>query len=830
MPEKDKNEVHFEVDSRVLLQLGEKLITNKSIALAELVKNSYDADATYVRVYLENVKGLNGTIIVEDNGQGMSLPVFKKTWMRIATIDKEENPISMKYKRKKSGEKGIGRLACRRLSKELILKSVAHNPKTKRMEELTATFEWGMFKAGSDLDKVPVEYSVKVVDSNTNTGTELILENLRETWDGYDVGDAQSNLIELISPMTFEEDDERKKAPKEYDPGFDIKFDCPDFPKKEMRFDDVFLKRAWAELEATVDDKGYAKYTLRTKNKIVNEITKNLIRSEKFKHLKSAKLNIHFLVYRGGFFRGKTWSKASEIGKNHGGIRVYANKFRVFGYGGEGEDWLRLNLDRSRSIIKLDDDAMKYSEKEDRPGLNLFRNSTVFGHVTFKSEDNPGLDVTANREWLIDGASLDDLKKFCRLGVDFATVIYSREIILRDEIERREFMAEAKARWKQEEDKRKLAEKERKKAEDLAKKAEIEHLEVETKRRVTEENRRNLEEKRREAEEKRRALEEEFKHKDSITVRNAIAHTQQIEEQLISSEKEAILREKQIIEEEEIKRKKAQEEANKARKLQMYQIEEQIKLREEKEKQFVETKEREIALIRVLASTGTLMMLFNHELGGLIKTMDDLKTFFSEAIENVSKDEKEYFLTLKDEFETKKEMANDLSSLLGLSIKKESRSSKKKWVLLPIISSVFKPFKHYFKKMGIEYKIDIPEDLRSPHMYKAELFSITYNLLSNAVKALNHQKIKKISVHSFEEDDVVHIQFIDSGKGVEKDRRDKVFESFETDSEPDIEFGEGTGLGLKIVRDIAHHYNGDAKFINPEEGWKTCIEITLPLR
>lgn len=830
MPKKDKNEVHFEVDSRVLFQLGEKLITNKSIALAELVKNSYDADATYVRVYLENVKGIHGTIIVEDNGHGMCLPVFKKTWMRIATIDKEENPVSMKYKRKKSGEKGIGRLACRRLSKKLTLKSVAYNPETKKMEELTATFDWKQFKAGSDLDKIPVEYSVKVVDPNTDTGTELILENLRETWDGYDVGDAQSNLIELMSPMTFKESDERKKAPKEYDPGLDIKFDCPDFPKKEMRFDDALLKRAWAELEATVDNKGYAKYTLKTTNKIINDIVKNLDRSEKFKHLRSAKLRIHFLVYRGGFFQGKIWSKVSEIGKNRGGIRVYANKFRVFGYGGEGEDWLRLNLDRSRSIIKLDDEAMKYSEKKDRPGLNLFRNSTVFGHVTFKSEDNPGLDITANRERLIDSNGLEDLKKFCRQGVDFATVIYTREITLRAEIEQRELRADALARWKQEEEKRKLAEKERKKAENLLKKAEIDYLGVKTNRKEAEENRRNLEEKRREAEEKRRTLEEEVKHKDSITVRNAIAHAQQIEKKLLFSEREAILRENILLGEEETKRKKEQEERNKAREMQIWQFEEERKLSEEKERKLIETKEREIAHTRVLASTGTLMIVFNHELSGLIKTIDDLKNLFSKAIENAPKDEKQYFLELKKDFEIKKEMVTDLSHLLGLSIHKESISSKKNWVLRPIIKNVFKPFEQYFNKNGIEYEIDIPEDLRSPPMYRAELFSITYNLLSNAVKALNYQKSKKIYVRSFETDNIIHIQFIDSGKGLEKNKRDKVFEPFETDSEPDVEFGAGTGLGLKIVRDITHHYNGDAKFIDPEEGWKTCVEITLPLR
>ena len=115
----------FNVDSRLLFQLGEKLVTNRAVALGELIKNSYDADATRVTVRMENIKNPGGTIIVEDNGTGMTALTFQRTWMRIATIDKEENPISAKYERQKSGEKGIGRFVCRKLSKRLLLKSIA---------------------------------------------------------------------------------------------------------------------------------------------------------------------------------------------------------------------------------------------------------------------------------------------------------------------------------------------------------------------------------------------------------------------------------------------------------------------------------------------------------------------------------------------------------------------------------------------------------------------------------------------------------------------------------------------------------------------------------
>ncbi len=109
MTEQQK-ETYFSVDSRLLFQLGEKLVTDRAVALAELVKNGYDADATLVIVKMEEVKVKGGTITIVDNGVGMTPSRFQETWMRIATIDKEENPISSKYGRQKAGEKGIGRL------------------------------------------------------------------------------------------------------------------------------------------------------------------------------------------------------------------------------------------------------------------------------------------------------------------------------------------------------------------------------------------------------------------------------------------------------------------------------------------------------------------------------------------------------------------------------------------------------------------------------------------------------------------------------------------------------------------------------------------------
>lgn len=78
----EERPVRFKPRARLLLQLGDQLIKNESIALVELVKNSYDADATNVNIYMDNVDTPNeGIIIIEDDGYGMSPDVVENVWL-----------------------------------------------------------------------------------------------------------------------------------------------------------------------------------------------------------------------------------------------------------------------------------------------------------------------------------------------------------------------------------------------------------------------------------------------------------------------------------------------------------------------------------------------------------------------------------------------------------------------------------------------------------------------------------------------------------------------------------------------------------------------------
>src|ERR1039457_1766921 len=75
--------INFTVDSRLLAELGERLVGKPHIALAELDKNSYDADATQVVIGFRQDR-----IEITDNGHGMNFDSFRDFWMRIGTTHK----------------------------------------------------------------------------------------------------------------------------------------------------------------------------------------------------------------------------------------------------------------------------------------------------------------------------------------------------------------------------------------------------------------------------------------------------------------------------------------------------------------------------------------------------------------------------------------------------------------------------------------------------------------------------------------------------------------------------------------------------------------------
>lgn len=176
--------MRFEIDPRVVFRLGEDLISDDAQAVAELIKNAYDADSPWVRVSIDteavvpSVRGdrnLDGLIAVEDAGSGMSRKQIEHGWLRIAVSDKRE----MKSHGKKTskgrtplGDKGLGRLGAQRLGEEIELDTKAHNG-----EAVDVKFSWADFATSSTLSDVPV---VDSPSSRNRVGTTIRITGLRE--------------------------------------------------------------------------------------------------------------------------------------------------------------------------------------------------------------------------------------------------------------------------------------------------------------------------------------------------------------------------------------------------------------------------------------------------------------------------------------------------------------------------------------------------------------------------------------------------------------------------------------------------------------------------
>jgi HSP90 family molecular chaperone len=124
------NENKFRVRARLLEQLGEQLIKNAGIALIELVKNAYDADASNVSIIMNNIDDPEkGQIIIEDNGCGMDMDIIKNVWLEAGTDFKSKITETPIYKRHPLGEKGIGRFAVHKLGNKIELVSKQSNKK-----------------------------------------------------------------------------------------------------------------------------------------------------------------------------------------------------------------------------------------------------------------------------------------------------------------------------------------------------------------------------------------------------------------------------------------------------------------------------------------------------------------------------------------------------------------------------------------------------------------------------------------------------------------------------------------------------------------------------
>jgi len=216
-----EQEVNLSISARVIYQLGEQLISDEFVALAELIKNAYDADCTRVTITVDTktmTQYGRGRIIIDDNGNGMTKFLLINSFLRISTNFKKIVKFSPYFKRRSLGEKGLGRLSIQRLGNYV---EVVTSPRIERIRSIISkedvefakrynvynlSINWGQFlDSNQDISDVKAKclYSY---NENPRFGTKLIISGIRNL-DFWNINRSmetriRSEIFGMVNPFT----------------------------------------------------------------------------------------------------------------------------------------------------------------------------------------------------------------------------------------------------------------------------------------------------------------------------------------------------------------------------------------------------------------------------------------------------------------------------------------------------------------------------------------------------------------------------------------------------------------------------------------------------
>jgi signal transduction histidine kinase len=445
----DEGTLRFTIESRVLRELGERLVKQPDVALLELVKNAYDAEATTCTILTEP----SDKIVVEDDGHGMTLDEFKLGWMRIGTSAKEGTPTTKRFGRVITGEKGIGRFAVRFLGRRLRLESVAYDKRRKTHTRLVADFDWPTFDRAEDLGEVAVPYWLTRVPEDAH-GTRLEIGALRSKLTATQLYAVRTASIGVVTPyhaLLRETDDlASTKSERDQDPGFVLSIKPPvddsddgDVARSVL---DNFVLRAVLSMRGDRLRLGIYRHGEKKAAFELNDRFPN--------RLGPVYADIRYFPQRKGTFaalpvdgkRAKAWVK------KHPGVAVFDRAFRVHPYGLEGDDWLLLSADRVRSARSPRSSlALKHFPMDQATAVSTQLNymlklpypEQLVGVVQVVGQrirdanidDDTGLIAAADREGFIGNGAFEELVDIVRGAVE-AIASVDRELTL--ELERQE--------------------------------------------------------------------------------------------------------------------------------------------------------------------------------------------------------------------------------------------------------------------------------------------------------------------------------------------------------------------------------------------------------
>ncbi len=396
---------HFKTHARIICQLGEQLIRNEAIALLELIKNSYDADASECKVTMYHPDSKDkGQIIIKDDGEGMDSKILLNVWLGIGTDYKETLPNrrSPEFNRLRLGEKGIGRFGVHRLGREIkIITRTSDSP------EYILRVNWDKVDDSEFVEELPVRITRR---RNAKTfvngsGTKIIIKRLRVPWNERMARDCARAITALNSP--FKSDD-----------SFRVSFKIPGYSwlDRLIQFSEIEQYKLFsfdirmAGNEITQFTYEFApwetmkKLTPRTIN--IEELKKKKLtrmvytQKQKLVDIDLNKYNIGEVRFKGVVFDRDT--RTLDLGvqdkkglkeylDTNGGVRVFRDNMRVLDYGEPGNDWLDMSGRRVNFPTKR------------------ISNNIIMGAVYLDHSKSTDLKEKANREGFVENEAYFEL-------------------------------------------------------------------------------------------------------------------------------------------------------------------------------------------------------------------------------------------------------------------------------------------------------------------------------------------------------------------------------------------------------------------------------------
>lgn len=419
----DDSAFRFRPKARILRLLGDELIGNQRLAIFELVKNAYDADAEEVVVTLARLGTPSASITVKDDGDGMDETTIRDVWF-VPGADHRgrqrlEGRRSQRFSRLPLGEKGLGRFAVHKLGERIRLITRAINDPFEHV----VSIDWDKILGDGYLEDLTLQVAKRkpVTFPGDLHGTEVVIEGLRQQeWTRGDLRRLFRQVTSICSPFAAERE-------------FSVELKLPgrEADLKGLPTVGEILDKALWHYTFSLDEQGRFTWTYEFINHLVGVDLANRTLSgtaqplqlddqadeaaeeamprkqRRGRNQKSVVVDADFLKgigpLEGEFFvfdRDKeVLSRMSEPDlmtrylNENGGIRVYRDAIRVYNYGERGDDWLGLDLRRVN-----------------QPTIRVSRN-VVLAAINLNLEHSTELVEKTNREGFVEDDAYRRLRR-----------------------------------------------------------------------------------------------------------------------------------------------------------------------------------------------------------------------------------------------------------------------------------------------------------------------------------------------------------------------------------------------------------------------------------